>query len=268
MEKKAKECIEILIKLEVAFREAGEVALKMRKTAGSRNKYNTGIAGIDIVTEADTAVQEFILSEMCKTKLVECQLFAEEDTELTKKFKGTNGLVLTLDPIDGTIFYASTGRFFSTIVCLHDGKKMLYTFCNYPVVNFSRRIANGEVKDFGILPEINFKENKDLNLNKIIVYTARGPQKIALEVYKKLINEGYEFKKVFDLTDESGSCTLFFSGKVGGYYMETPNPYDGLCALHYGQAKKLKIYGNVNLSKFYIGDHGPHHQGWYLVLNK
>ena len=111
----------------------------MRATAKSKNKFNTGVAGIDIVTEADTAVQEMILSEMAKTKLVECKLIAEEDTPSVKKFKGTNGLVLALDPIDGTIIYASTGRFFSTIVSLYGKENFLYTFCNYPVVNWSAK---------------------------------------------------------------------------------------------------------------------------------
>ncbi len=264
---KAQKYIDILIGLEPAFKTAGELALKMRGSAGSKNKHNTGIAGIDIVTEADTAVQEFILSEMAKTKLVECELIAEEDTDSVKKFKGANGLVLTLDPIDGTIFYASTGRFFSTIVCLHDGKKMLYTFCNYPVVNFSRRIANGKVKDFGELPEINIiKEKRDFS--KTIFYTNKDLQKIDSDIFKKLISQGYDFCKVFDITDEAGSCTFLFSGKSGGYYTETPNPYDGLVALHYAKTKKFKIYGDVDISKYEIGDHGPHYQGWYLVLKR
>ena len=106
MQTNSQKFIDILISLEPVFKKAGELAVKMRETAKSKNKFNTGIAGIDIVTEADLAVQEFILSEMAKTKLIECELIGEEDTPLTKKFKGTNGLVLTLDPIDGTILYA------------------------------------------------------------------------------------------------------------------------------------------------------------------
>ena len=90
MENKTKEYIDILIGLEPVFKKAGELAVKMRETAKSKNKFNTGVAGIDIVTEADLAVQEFILSEMVKTKLIECELIGEEDTPLTKKFKGTN----------------------------------------------------------------------------------------------------------------------------------------------------------------------------------
>jgi len=262
----AQEYIDILISLEPVFKQAGELALKMRETAKSKNKFNTGIAGIDIVTEADTAVQEFILSEMAKTKLVECKLVAEESTPSVSMFKGTNGLVLTLDPIDGTIIYASTGRFFSTIVSLNDKKNILYTFCNYPVVNFAVRIAGGKVENFGELPKINTKEEKDFS--KTIFYTKTKIQEISQDVYKKITGIGYNFCKVFDITDEAGSCTFLFSGKAGGYYTETPNPYDGLVAMHYAQTKKLKIYGGVDISKAEPSDHGPHHKGWYVVLNK
>jgi fructose-1,6-bisphosphatase/inositol monophosphatase family enzyme len=266
MEINPQEYIDELIKLEPVFKKAGELALKMRETTGSKNKFNTGIAGIDIVTEADLAVQEFILSEMAKTKLVECELIPEEDTPSIAKFQGINGLVLTLDPIDGTIFYASIGRFWSTIVTLHNKKNILYNFCNYPVVDFSVRIANGKVEETGALPKINTKEEKDFS--KTIFYTKTKIEKIDPVIQKKLIEQGYNFCKVFDVTNEAGSCTFLFSGKSGGYYTETPNPYDGLVALNYGQAKGFEIFSDLDLSKTISGDHGPHYSGWYVILRK
>ncbi|MGA2417740.1 MAG: inositol monophosphatase family protein [Candidatus Staskawiczbacteria bacterium] len=265
MNQSSEECIKILIESESVFKKAGELAVKMRTTAGKRNKHNTGVAGIDIVTEADTAVQEFILTEMAKTKLVECELVAEEDTPSVSKFKGTNGLVLALDPIDGTLIYASTGRFYSTIVTLHNKKDILYTYYNYPEINWSRRISGNKIEDSGNFPKI--KTKPGLNLKKIIV-TSKPQTKINPEILKKINDEGYEFKKFNKITDEAVSFATFFSGTTAGYYMETPNPYDGLVALHYGQVKKLKIYGGVDISKFEVGDHGPHYSGWYLVLNK
>ena len=264
MENKEKECIDILISLETVFKKAGEFALQMRATAASKNKFNTGSAAVDIVTEADMAVQEMILSEMSKTKLVECKLIGEEDTPSVSKFKGTNGLVLALDPIDGTIIYASTGRFFSTIVSLYSKEDFLYTFCNYPMVNWSIRITKDEIKDSGEFPEIKIKEG--LNLDKVIVHSYGDPQKKDPDLYNKLIKDGYKFLTYADVGDDAGSCSLFFAGKVAGFYRETPNPYDGFVALHYGQAKKFKIYGKVDMSKTEPSNHGPHYSGWYLVL--
>jgi fructose-1,6-bisphosphatase/inositol monophosphatase family enzyme len=260
------EYIDILIGLEPVFKKAGELMLQMRETAKSKNKFNTGIAGIDIVTEADTASQEFILSKMAETKLVECQLFAEEDTPSVKKFKGINGLVLTLDPIDGTIHYANNKRFFSTIISLNDKKDFLYTFCNYPIFNWARRIANGKVEDFGKMPEINILPG--LNLEKTIAYTVREPKIIDAEIKKELLEQGYKFEKACNITDEGGSCTLLFLDKVAGYYTETPNPYDGTVALHYAQEKNLKIYSTVDISTAPPTDRGPHYRGWYVVLEK
>jgi len=260
------EYIKILVELEPVFKKAGELALKMRKTALSKNKHNTGVAGIDIVTEADTAVQEFILSEMAKTKLTDCRLFAEEDTESVKKFKGTNGLVLALDPIDGTAIYASTGRFFSTIVSLNDKESVLYTCCHYPLLNWTRRIIKNKIDDFGNLPKVELKDNSDLS--KTIAFTVRGPEKMDRDAYNKLVAQGYKFRKVFDITDESGSHTLLFLNQVAGYFNDGPNPYDGLVALHYGKAKNMQIYSTLDMSEPNINDHGPHYTGWYVALKK
>lgn len=266
MDKNAQGYISELIKLEPVFKKAGELAVKMQKTAASRNKFNTGITGIDIVTEADLAVQEAILFKMAKTKLVDCQLFAEEDTLLTKKFHGTNGLVLALDPIDGTIFYAKNGRFYCTILTLHDKKNILYTFYNYPEINWSIRVANGKIKTEGVFPEVLMNSKEDFS--KVIFHTGKNPKKIGGPLYQKLESQGYKFYNVFEHTREAGSCTMLFSGKSGGYFTDIPNPYDGLGALYYGQTKKYKIFNNLDLSKTFLNDHGPHYSGWYVIINK
>ena len=263
----SQECVKVLIELEPVFKKAGELAIKMRKTAGSRNKFNTGVAGIDIVTEADIAVQEMILSEMAKTKLIECELIAEEDTPSVNKFKGTNGLVLTLDPIDGTIFYANDKRFFCIIICLHDSKSLLYSFYYYPVVNWSRRIAENKVEDFGELPKMNTKDG--LDLGHTIAHSFGDPAKIIPEIYSKLTKEGYTFHNTFtEITDESGSATLFFLNQVAGYFTNNPGAYDGLGILYYGQVKKYQIYSDIDISKSVNGPHGKYCPGWYLVLRK
>lgn len=267
MSKEPKECVDALIKLEPAFRRAGDLALQLRSTATSHNKLQTGIQGIDMVTSADLAVQEAILSEMAKTKLTECELIAEEDTPSVSKFKGKNGLVLTLDPIDGTIFYANNKRFFCIIVCLHDEKSLLYSFYHYPVFNWSRRIAENKVEDFGDLPKVNTKNG--LDLSRTIAYTFGEPEKTMPEIYSKLTKEGYEFHNTLtEITDESGSAALFFLNQVAGYYTGNPGAYDGLGIFYYGQVKKYRIYSDIDISKTIDGAHGKYCPGWYVVLRK
>jgi len=34
------------------------------------------------------------------------------------------------------------------------------------------------------------------------------------------------------------------------------------------KAKNLKVYSDLDISKYEIGDHGPHYSGWYVVLKK
>lgn len=262
----AEGCINALIRLEPVFKQAGELALRLRPKASINTKHQTGIRGVDIVTDADIAVQETILTEMTKTKLIECQLVAEEDTPSVAKFKGTNGLILTLDPIDGTIWYVSDYNFFSIIICLRDNESLLYTICHYPAVNWTRRITRNTVDDFGVLPQVITKDN--LDLTHTIAHTFGNPEKTAPEISRQLVAKGYTFRVVRDITDQSGSCTLFFLNQVAGYYTENPNAYDGLPALHYAQVNKFQIYSSLNIAKIINGPHGPYHPGWYAVLRK
>lgn len=266
METDIKKYIDILVEFEPIIKEAGKLSLKLRSTTKTHNKLQTGIEGVDIVTEADCAVQEFILSKLTKTELVNCKIIAEEDTPSVTKFKGTNGLTLTIDPIDGTIFYANGKRFFCIIICLRNEKEMLYTFCHYPVVNWSRRVADGSVVDFGELPEVKTKDG--LDLSKIITHTFAEPEKNIPEVYLKLVLEGYIFKKVSEITDESSSHTLLYLNQTAGYFTNNPGAYDGLCALLYGQVKKFKIYSGIDIAKVADGTRGKYCPGWYLVLRK
>jgi len=57
MSEKFEEYIDILIKLEPAFRRAGDLALELRSTTLKCNKSETGVPAADMVTEADLAVQ-------------------------------------------------------------------------------------------------------------------------------------------------------------------------------------------------------------------
>ena len=239
MEQAPNEYIEILLGLEDVFKSSGELALQLRKKAVVNNKLQTGIRGIDIVTNADVAVQEAILSEMAKTKLIECELIAEEKTSTAGKFKSTNGLVLTLDPIDGTIFYATGKRFFSIIVCLHDKKDILYTFNYFPAVKWGYRIVGNNVQSIGSTAAVNTKNG--INLNMAIVHTFGDPENTAPEIYFDLIKKGYSFYKLSEVTDESGSATLFFLDQTAGYFTNNPGAYDGLAMLHYGKVKKKYI---------------------------
>lgn len=266
METDINKCIDILIESESIIKEAGELSLGLRATTKTSNKLQTGIEGIDIVTEADCAVQEFILSKLAETELVNCKIIAEEDTPSVTKFKGTNGLTLTIDPIDGTIFYVNNKRFFCIIVCLRSEEKMLYTFCYYPVVNWSRRVADGSVVDFGELPEV--KTKAGLDLSKIISHTFAEPEKNIPDIYSRLVSEGYIFKKVSEITDESTSHTLLYLNQTAGYFTNNPGAYDGLCALLYGQVKKLQIFSEIDISKVIDGSRGKYCPGWYLVLRK
>lgn len=261
------ECIETLIELEPVFRKAGKLTLDMRKTAASRNKFNTGIHMVDIVTEADLAVQELILKAMAKTKMVDCQLAAEEDTPTVGQITGKNGLMLTIDPIDGTFIYASEGDYFSIILGLRQGAEFLYTFCYYPALNWGKRIIINKVESFGKGRKV--KTNPGLDLaNSVVSYTYGDLGVIPGDIRQKLDEEGFRFLNRSEITGESGSTTLLFLNQVAGFFVSNPLVYDGLTALHFGRAMNYRIYSDIDLDKIEKGAHGPYHPGWYLVLRK
>jgi len=263
---KERELIDILINLEPAIKKAGILALKMQKNITVSKKLNTGIYGVDIVTEADLKVQEMILSEFAKTELNQCRMAAEENTPSINKFKNKNGFILCLDPIDGTVFYSSKKKFFSIIVSLINKKDILYTYNYFPALKWGYRILGDNVKNFGKLPKL---PTKIKNTSKIIVHWFRDSKEIDFNTFLKLTNKGYTFSTMRDVTDYSGACTLFYLNKVAGFFTTNPNLYDGLVGLHYAKAKKFKIISTIDMSK--SPKHGPrgfYYPGWYIVLRK
>ncbi len=266
MNTNTKEFVDLLVSLEPIFRQAGDLAKKLRPSAVASKKSDTGIAGVDIITDADLAVQEFVLSEIAKTNLINCALIAEVDTPSVSKFKGTNGLVLTIDPIDGTRVYAEGGNFYSIIICLHDKKSYHYVYLYYPEVDWTRRITDSEVIDFGQLPKAEIKVG--LDLERVIAHAHRSPEKTAPEMYDEMINRGYTFKSIEELTFENGPwpMSLFFVSQLGGFYDEMPCSYDGVCVLYYGQVKGLEVLSVIDIANPFKNDRGIRYPGWYLVL--
>ncbi len=265
-----KECIGALISLEPVFARAGERALELQGKAAISKKLDTGIAGVDIVTEADFEVQEMILQAAVQTPLRDCILIAEENTPTVRKFTGTYGLRFTLDPIDGTAFYAVGKGVFSVIVYLHDGTRPLYTYFNCPNFQWTRRILDDEVTDFGTLPKIPLI-TKD-NLSKTIIYTYGNcnPRETAPKMYVELTAKGYSFRNRKEVVgEESGSTVLFLTNEtVGGFYTEDPLVYDAMTVFHFGLACKLQMYSTVDMSHILKRSHGPYYPGWYVVLRK
>lgn len=260
--------IKALTDLEPTFRQAGELAVKMQSTAKHHNKTNTGWNVTDIVTDADVAVQEFLLEAICKTDLVNCRLLAEENTVPPKQFSNGSKFILGIDPIDGTAVYARGGKYFSVIISLHDDKNLLYTFKYFPVFNWTLKIVGFDYFTSGQEP--NFKEAGDCS-KKIFYYTG-NPEKNIPDVYRDLTAKGFMFEYCGASTADVAEVAMFMSGKAAGFYTENPNAYDGLCALHCAVAKKLHTYssgenGHFDLNNIQKRETGFFYPGYYLALN-
>jgi len=260
--------IETLQNLEPVFIEAAQMALKMQKNVSYHDKTNTGNFLADIVTEADLAVQEFLLQELSKTELVDCHLLAEENTPSVNKFKGKNKYYLSIDPIDGTAVYSKGGEYFSTIICLHDGVNILYVFNYFPVFDFFHKIVKGEYSTSGKMPDFSLPPE----IKKTIVYWFGNPEKNIPELYNELKNKGFVFSNVLDISKYIDVTTMFTQNKVAGVYHENMNVYDGIVDLGIASAKGLKIYSGGPNGKFDLTDIkkreiGLYYPGYYLALN-
>ena len=261
--------IKTLENLEPVFIKAGKLALDMQSKVHFHNKYSTGNPVTDIVTDADLAVQEFILEAMTKTDLINCRLLAEESTPSTSKFNELGKLYLGIDPIDDTAIYAKGGKHFSTLISLHDEKNILYMFIYYPAWNWIHKVVNGVYSTEGKIPE----EILAQKTQNTIIYWRGDPEKnLPKEILEELKIKGVNYKKVTDFSSDFGSIALFVSGKVAGVYSEDANTYDGLAELSIAEAKGLKIYrggqnGNLDLTNVAKRDTGLYYPGYYLALN-
>ena len=260
--------VETLQSLEPTFIKAGQLALEMQKGITSFNKTNTGNIAGDIVTEADFAVQEFLLKEIAKTDLVNCHLLAEEDTPSTKEFKGKSDYYLGIDPIDDTAIYASGGKHFSTIISLHDGKNILYMFIYYPAWNWIHKVVNGKYEVVGETPHEVLSQEKQ---NTIICWDGNPEQNLPAEILEELKTKNINFKKVRDFSSGFGSIALFASGKIAGVYSENMNTYDGLAELSIGEARSLRIYrggesGSLDLTNIGKRATGLYYSIWSLRM--
>lgn len=255
-------------KYEKVFIQAGELAVRLRSEAKSDNKFATGHIEVDVVTSADLAVQEFILQNLAKSELKELELVAEENTPSRKLFANQSNLVLTVDPIDGTSFYASDKTMYSVIVAIHDKKSPIYTFAYWPEVKWGIRIAGKEIKWIGKKPEFNIitKHPRTICYSP---YFDFDPAKKMPEIFTKLSGEGYKFVSKKRISEDVGGTALFILGYADGYCSFNASPVDFLVAMHFGLANGYKIYKNLNLSALvpskFEGGIG-HYEGWYVVV--
>jgi len=250
----AEDFIKILESLEPVFAKAGQLALKMQAGVHHHDKLHTGNEIIDIVTDADLAVQEFLLKEFVATPLVNCCLLGEEKTALVEKFNPQGKYFICIDPIDGTLSYASGSKQYSTIITFHDGKNVLYLYNHFPALGITHKIVNGVYTRGGEDSE----QMPGRDLSKSILYWGGNPEKnISEAVIARLKAKNIVFEKIDnELRKALDIINSFSFDRIAGVYKENPNVSTG-----------KENNSNLNLSVNQQGDYGINYPGYYLVLN-
>lgn len=264
------EITKIIKSLEFAFFKAGDLACEMQEKSQESRK-NDGTHEISIVTDADLAVQEYVLEAILQTDLGKCHIIAEEDTPSVSKFKNELDFFITLDPIDGTSNYAVGRPYFALIISLRTNSEILYTFYHLPRLQWTHIMDGNEYRSIG-------KPPTDLDLpeatSKSIVfsfgdYLIDEDDTVAAVIREKglqVISRKQLSPNIF-----IGSTALFLAGYSAGYYGPNPLCVDGLVCFHYAKTQNLPIYskgpnGELDFSLITERSTGNYHPGYYVVI--
>lgn len=225
---------EQLLDLEPAIREISKQGAEFQGRVASLTKSATGSFAADVVTEADYWVQRQLLELFLDRGLHACQLVAEENTPelapLIARFAPEATEHLFIDPIDGTKRFVEGLPYFSTIVSVREGDRMLYSYCYYPRLDWWIRLVGDECYEIsGTVPlEIPAQE-------RTVVYTSGTAEEDFGDWYGELT--GWRWSKG-DSLHPCGSKLLYLSGSVAGYACSKPNLYDGLMIYHYARIRR------------------------------
>jgi len=256
--------IKAIRSLEPVFFEAGKLAVSLQKDILSKTKLGTGVHDIDVVTDADIAVQEAVLSVASKTLLSECRLVAEEKTALVDKFNPDGEFLFAIDPIDGTYRYAEGGQIYSLIVGIQSPGMPIYTFVHYPAIGWTHRFIGNEHVEEGQKPKLSINKSE-----KVIAYSYGDPRiKMPDAEIQAMEKRSYSFTDKKMLTSDCGATTILLAGAVDGYYCEDPLAVDGLVGMHYGLVHNCEIHNTVKKEWPETGFGGIRYPGYYLVIRK
>lgn len=261
--------IDIIQQFEKDFIEAGKLAQRLRKDATISDKSTSGIKDIDVVTSSDLAVQEFLLQKLAKSELKNCELVGEEKTPSKSLFAEHSDIVLTLDPIDGTMAYATGGKYYSVIVTLHDKKRPIYTFDYFPELDWGVKIVNDKVELLGQRPDISEMTVPAKVISYATFDSKQHPKESIPELYKEYTDKGYVFMTKSEMGYGVGATASFLLGIADGFYYLDGSAVDCLVGMHFALANDYKMYRTMDISEARPSDFAggsSEYKGYYLVL--
>lgn len=187
---------------------------------------------VDLVTETDLAVEEFLFEEF--EKLLPGVGFMGEEGEAKGNKSSLSGLTWIVDPVDGTTNYAHNVPFVATSVGLWSGSQMLLGIVNCPLLSECFWAGLGLGAFGGKLERGKITETKPLKVSA------------AASLSSSLVASGfpYDFKdslpvilrrlsKVLPLTQGMRRCgaaaidmAYVAAGRFDAYFEESIKPWD------------------------------------------
>jgi len=246
---------------EGAYIAAARYALRVQAKVAVTRKSATAVEAVDIVTDADRVAQEMVLRAWLGTDLSYARVWAEEGTKSLAVFVGEAMIRITLDPIDGTAYYAAGKPNFCIIVTAHDFTDLFYTFAYYPAYDFGYRITEKAVETIGagMFPA------GEGTFAAVQGFGGNGKADNS-DIARILESEGVAIDEV-GADGGPESLELFLADRASHYCVSDPGIEDGMIALHFGRALGKQCWSTVDLSQEIVGPFGPYYPGYYVVRN-
>lgn len=227
-------------------KEAGKIAMDFLGKAEIREKKPK-----DFVTEADVAVEKYIVSKI-KEKYPEHNIIGEEAEYVKTKSEYT----WYIDPIDGTANYAHSDIHFAVSIGVKKNKEMVYAVVNIPMINEMYYAGKGEGA-FLNGKQIHVSNISELNSSQIQV--GISPQVEAMDDSLLMFREiSLKTSRAKDLGFCAGQLAFLAAGRADGFVKISQHPWDlaaGMLLVTEAGGKVTDEHGN----EFELGDNYARH---------
>ncbi len=258
--------------------EAGKEGIRIQEKGTdikSSSKTATGNEAIDLVTEADLALQSIILSKLLRTELRRCIVMAEEDTKEVTQFTGEEDICITLDPVNGTKRFRDGSMAWEIVVGARDARQALFTCSHSPRLGYTIRIdEDNGIQEDGQLP-----------------FSGNEQKKVMARRFDELLEEHQVLKYFFaeqdleivkedapipEINGRAGRNIAFVGGNLKGILIRNANVYDGILPVHFAKhsggrvitfGREGSFVGETDLANPVLHKGALVYPGGYLALN-
>ena len=199
------------LNLELAVERVVDIIKKYYRQTSSVNKISKK-EGNDIVTDVDLFMEQNIIAEL--SKLYPSHSFFAEESGETKKDENGDFYQWIIDPIDGTVQYASGLSDFGIVVALQKNGETILGVTYLPKLDELYTAIKG-MGAFCNGQKINVSKNKDISNSVIMIYLGAKHKKEEISKTCSLIERMLPYIRAVRIVGSSSAVTCWVAcGKI------------------------------------------------------